>query len=352
MKALIVLTSSLLLASAAQANDDFDSGTNPNGWSFGVTTPDVVEPNGGNPGGYLHNPFVASFAPIVQNDENIPSAFTGDFRAAGVTRISVDAITNSVNFGNTGFEFSMVLRDTKGTPQFDDDDYAYYVGPEGPQEGNGWKSFIFDVPSQSTDAVPAGWKGGWAGDGENFRPGVEWSDIITNVDRVEFWWLNPSFFAIIQNWDVGIDNVTVETGLSIGPNYCGPAVVNSSGGPGSMSAFGSNVAADNNLMLRANGLPANQFGYFLGSMNQAFIVGPGGSQGDLCLGGTIARFTASIQNSGPLGVMQFQVDLTDIPLSPSVPVLAGETWNFQAWFRDANPSATSNFTDGLSVDFL
>jgi hypothetical protein len=27
----------------------------------------------------------------------------------------------------------------------------------------------------------------------------------------------------------------------------------------------------------------------------------------------------------------------------------GETWSFQAWFRDVNPGVTSNFTDGVAV---
>jgi hypothetical protein len=35
-----------------------------------------------------------------------------------------------------------------------------------------------------------------------------------------------------------------------------------------------------------------------------------------------------------------------------VQVLAGQTWNFQCWFRDAvGGVATSNFTDGLSILF-
>jgi hypothetical protein len=41
----------------------------------------------------------------------------------------------------------------------------------------------------------------------------------------------------------------------------------------------------------------------------------------------------------------------NIPLTPVTSILAGETWNFQAWYRDLNPTNTSNFTDGLSVTF-
>jgi hypothetical protein len=34
-----------------------------------------------------------------------------------------------------------------------------------------------------------------------------------------------------------------------------------------------------------------------------------------------------------------------------VAVLAGETWNFQAWYRDLNPTTTSNFTNAVSIAF-
>lgn len=114
------------------------------------------------------------------------------------------------DFGAGGRNFSLLLRDTKGTASNpDDDDYAYYVGPLVPQVGQGWVSYDFPVPSQSTESVPAGWTGGWAGDAEHFRPGVDWNDVITHADSVEFWWLNPAFFAIFQQWDVGVDNVRV-----------------------------------------------------------------------------------------------------------------------------------------------
>jgi hypothetical protein len=31
--------------------------------------------------------------------------------------------------------------------------------------------------------------------------------------------------------------------------------------------------------------------------------------------------------------------------------IPGETWYFQAWHRDANPTLTSNFTDAVSITF-
>jgi hypothetical protein len=51
------------------------------------------------------------------------------------------------------------------------------------------------------------------------------------------------------------------------------------------------------------------------------------------------------------GLFSIPVDLDNIPLSPAAAVQPGETWNFTCWYRDANPTPTSNFTDGVSVVF-
>ena len=43
-----------------------------------------------------------------------------------------------------------------------------------------------------------------------------------------------------------------------------------------------------------------------------------------------------------------EIDLSDLPIVGGGPVLAGETWNYQAWYRDGN---TNNFTDAVSITF-
>ena len=214
-----VLLSQGTVASAQMATyDNFDTGLNKGGWNYNPG--DVIESIGGSPGGYLHQPVADTFGPIFQSDNN---RLVGDWRAAGVDNLSFDGILHNMIFGNgSGFEMSILLRDTKGTPGVNDDDYAYFVGPNIPLKGAGWKSFDFNIPSQDTSAVPAGWWGGWSGDGTQFRPGVTWNDIITSVDKVEIHWLNPSFFAIFQQWDVGLDNIAVRgNGLAITRNGLG-----------------------------------------------------------------------------------------------------------------------------------
>lgn len=133
-----------------------------------------------------------------------------------------------------------------------------------------------------------------------------------------------------------------------GESYCAPAVANSTGLPGRISAAGSDVLVDNALVLVAEDLPNQQFGYFLTSQTEGLVT-PAGSQGNLCLGGTILRFNDSVLNTGALGSFTLDVDLTSLPSSPPASAVTGETWSFQAWFRDANPGATSNFTDGVRL---
>jgi hypothetical protein len=193
--------------------DTFEGGANQAGWSF-IQGADVLESSGGNPGWWLHQPVYDTFAPILNSAWGNATPFAGDYRAANVTRIRFDAQTIHLDFGDgSGFEMVLLLRNTHGTPNdFDDDDFAYFVGPNIPLVGQGWVHYDFDIPSQSNDPVPPGWHGGWSGDCENFRPGVTWANVMSNVDRVEFWWLNPCFFAIFQQWNVGADNVAIEYG--------------------------------------------------------------------------------------------------------------------------------------------
>jgi hypothetical protein len=151
------------------------------------------------------------------------------------------------------------------------------------------------------------------------------------------------------------DNLVVEVpGSTLGTNYC-TAVANSTGNTADISAVGSNSAAANNVTLLATEMPNNAFGFFLTSQTQGFIQNPGGSQGNLCLTGSIGRYVGpgQIQNTGVTGGISLALDLTQTPQPTGfVSIQAGQTWNFTAWHRDAiGGVATSNFTNGLSIAF-
>lgn len=137
----------------------------------------------------------------------------------------------------------------------------------------------------------------------------------------------------------------------IGTTYC-TAVVNSTGVIAAISASGSTDVSLNNFTLECASLPANQFGLFVNSPMQGFAPNPGGSNGNLCVGGGIGRFNAGIVNSGPGGMVSLAIDLTSIPRPmANVAVLAGDTYNFQFWHRDTAAPGFSNLSEGLEVLF-
>jgi hypothetical protein len=58
-----------------------------------------------------------------------------------------------------------------------------------------------------------------------------------------------------------------------------------------------------------------------------------------------------LQNSGTTGSVSQNIDISNIPLNPPVGIAAGETWYFQGWYRDNNPTPTSNFSDGIQITY-
>ena len=149
-------------------------------------------------------------------------------------------------------------------------------------------------------------------------------------------------------------DVVIEIDRRLGVNYC-MANPNSTGSPGIMGLAGSAVVSANDLTLQAFGLPPMQFGMFLTSRAQGFEMNVGGSEGNLCLGAAIGRYTlpSEIVAVDASGRTQLPVDLTFHPTPGGrVAVVPGDTWSFQLWHRDSvGPVATSNFTDGITLVF-
>ncbi|MEO1699686.1 MAG: hypothetical protein AAFU73_20525 [Planctomycetota bacterium] len=138
-----------------------------------------------------------------------------------------------------------------------------------------------------------------------------------------------------------------------GPNLC-TTVPNSTGQAGRLSFVGSRWIQVNDFSVRASDLPPDQFGLLLNGTGGAFVPNPGGSDGNLCLGGTLGRHNASIQSSGPAGEILFPTDLGAIPQpSQFLSVTSGTALRFQVWHRDGSAtSPSSNFTEARRVRFL
>lgn len=141
---------------------------------------------------------------------------------------------------------------------------------------------------------------------------------------------------------------------AVGTRRCSPAVPNQTGLPGRLRASGSTAASNGNLHLFADQLPPATTGIFLASQTAAVIPMAGGSLGTLCLGGEIGRYVGpnQVQLATAEGTMALLLDLSQTPQPTAlVPVLPGQTWHFQAWYRDTTSTPTTNFTDAIAVDF-
>lgn len=140
----------------------------------------------------------------------------------------------------------------------------------------------------------------------------------------------------------------------IGEVYCTAAVPNSTGDPSGIRAVGLASAEANSVQLQVVSLPPQNFGFFLVAPEAGRIVSPGGSAGILCLTGfQIGRYDGNILNSGANGEVQLNIDTGNIAGNPSFAVQPGQRLYFTYWHRDVDPvsGATSNFSDGVCIDF-
>ncbi|MCP5022874.1 MAG: hypothetical protein GY930_14010 [bacterium] len=187
----------------------------------------------------------------------------------------------------------------------------------------------------------------------------------------------PGHVSIIaDNWEIGAFEISYEdtpgrlNAIATGTTFCDPAEPNFTGEPVVLSGyFGSGVGS--NLHLEATGGTTGYLCYFLvsGAANDPGILI---DSGFFCLGGQFYRYSlfaggefASEGLFGLDGVHENALGTSTVgtgydvasslPASVPFPIFAGNTWHFQAWYRDIMPGdgtpTTSNFSNGLSVTF-
>ena len=132
--------------------------------------------------------------------------------------------------------------------------------------------------------------------------------------------------------------------LPLGESEC-PGVPNSTGVGSALTLTGVALARVNGVDATAEDLPAAALGLLLASQSNGFPTVPPGSQGTLCLGGAIRRLLHTLGSASPAGTWFTPLDLP----KAGIVVQAGDTWNFQLWYRDSNPQPTSNFSNSVRV---
>lgn len=265
----LALTAGISTAYAGTDLEDFDSGANPSGWTWGTST--MVSPNGGNPNGHLRTPVVDTFAPQLRT--TVPSSpFHGDYRAGSVSNIHVDLAVFSANFP---YDREATLMLSNGNCS------VYKLGAQKIPPPNGtWKSFDYAIDPHSP-TMPTGWKSFGNCQG---GPNAIWNTVITNVTEVRIFYGDPDLFYIFDQFSLGLDNasITRDSFTDLGNGLAG------TNGIPTLSASGALTA----------GSPVSiQLGNALGSTSAFLMVGLAPINASL-LGGTLVPDVA-----GPGGLV-------------------------------------------------
>lgn len=215
------LAAALAATAAANAGQEtfvetFDDASNEGGWTFGIPPIEIFPDSGGNPDWWLHSTCegldcLDTFAPQPRTTPmGGDSAFTGNYRDQNVTSLGVDLQTLYVDFSAGGRPLTVILVHDNGTPGDAADDWGvYHIGDENiPLEGEGWKAFDFDIPSQETE-LPEGWQ--TISFGPN-APEPDWNVVIEDVSQVQYFYGDPEMFFIFQQWELGMDNPRITYG--------------------------------------------------------------------------------------------------------------------------------------------
>lgn len=202
------LSSPSRAAVTTTAVEGFDGTLDEATWRLG--TNDTIQPTGGHPGSFLHNPQIDAAVPTPIYIGPPGSPFLGDYRAAGVISLGIDVNVYAASIGvERTRQLSLVLTSDMGTPDDPSDDCdAYTVGAKLPQPESGWKSYTFHVPSGRA-TLPSGWViRGFCG---GLSQDDAWKAVITNVTRVTFPFSDPDLLWYFQIWDIGLDSVRISS---------------------------------------------------------------------------------------------------------------------------------------------
>lgn len=201
--------------------ETYERGTRDAG-QWALTTNDlrirVIEPSGGNPGGYLYGevaspiPTWSTVSPRVEAASGEPitpdNPFIGNYYAFRIHRLSADMCVYQA--GSWSASRTVTLR----LARWDEANQtvallATYSLPDIEEVPDGWHHYGFDVNARSTKIPP-----GWLlerGDGTPATD-AEWAVLMQQIDIVSFGYWKPGYaYPALGLWELGIDNIHIGT---------------------------------------------------------------------------------------------------------------------------------------------
>jgi len=196
-------------AGAQQAITTFDNGTE--GWS--ISGRDDISPTGGNPGANMHGVLIDVFGADTRNSTNL--GYLGDLTRYGPMRISIDIKINSILFAGNPVprELIVELRDFDNQNGYPWTSVWYSLTV---LDGNGspWETFRVTIEDPFASDLPPGWRGTGGEDPVTFEPILEpgrtFTSVLQSVDEIAFTTFVPGFFFSFTDFDMQIDNITIE----------------------------------------------------------------------------------------------------------------------------------------------
>ncbi|MFT4539314.1 MAG: hypothetical protein ACI841_001937 [Planctomycetota bacterium] len=160
-------------------------------------------------------------------------------------------------------------------------------------------------------------------------------------------WNNTGSFHLNLTCVLGTCPTTTAP-VDLGTPFC-TAAPNSTGAEASIEVWGIADVASNSVEVIAKDVPAGQWGIVFMGATPSTAIPIIGSQGSLCLSQATPIVRLSTILSSNSNQMRRFLDLDSSLLANQI--LPGNTWHFQAWFRDQNPGSTTNTSNGTSVLF-
>ncbi len=199
--------------SAEEVSDDFESGANPNQWSWTNTQGVVmITPQGGNPGAWVDTgaPYFAGhprFSAVPPAGSSLRAALSsGSLHTASIDlqRLDTSQVQGCLPTHTQASFVSLALVDLHSA------DVAIEArttqGPGYPAGPFAWQSARFDIPSDAIETPP-----GW----ELVNPSdidYTWVDLMHNIDGITFYVGDPDQQAFSSCSHLGADNAVISYG--------------------------------------------------------------------------------------------------------------------------------------------